>query len=193
MSQNWEGLPQWHKVSTLLIDLYEIIASGISWGCKSGLSMPPIGRTLECRLFSLALETLWPVIHCQEYVLSNQSDFTKTCFIYVMFYYEQLVHGGWMVPTPAAWNLKPRENGGIIPGWVQRPENQWNWWCKSQPKGRKRLMSQLSQPGRRERILSFSAFCSVQALSGLKDASLHWFLFSSLYFTESTDSNENLI
>lgn len=143
--------------------------------------MPPVGRTLEYRLFSLAVETLWQLstaknIFCQTTLIS------PSLAPYMWnFYYKQLVHGGWMVPQPAAWRLETQEKWWYNPRLSPKAWEPMELWCKSQPKDRKRLMSQLSQPGRKEWILPFSAFCSVHTFSRLKVASPHWRGWSTLW------------
>ena len=71
---------------------------------------------------------------------------------------------------------RPRRADGIAPVWFQRPENQESQWCKfqteSKSKGR-RPIAQLKD-SLAERILPYSAFCSIQAVNGLDEAYPHW-------------------
>lgn len=53
-----------------------------------------------------------------------------------------------------------------------------------------RCSSAICEAGRKGRIPSSSAFCSIQALNGLDEAHPHW--GGSWYFTESIDPTANL-
>lgn len=85
-------------------------------------------------------------------------------------YYEEMVHvinfSHWEILQSAICKMEtnPGKPKVQVPIQVQRPENQEYRWSKDQ-----RLMFQLLQSGR-DRILPFCLFGSIQALSGLDDA-----------------------
>lgn len=87
---------------------------------------------------------------------------------------------------------RPRKVSGVIPVGVWSPEHQGSWCGTFQSKGRRKLMFQLSDAGRKKALNSFF---------------LHFWFYSNcqeicrclptmdraVYFTESVDSNANLI
>lgn len=89
----------------------------------------------------------------------------------------------------ASW--RPRKASHVMLVYILRPRSQENSWCKSQSKGRRRLLSQLKQVVRKQnsQIFLLSPFCFVWALMGWGDAHPHW----GGQATESPVPDANLI
>ena len=106
--------------------------------------------------------------------------------IWKEIYYEELAHIVMKAEKPrdlpsASW--RPRKAGGVVSVQTQRPGNQRSQWCKSQSESEGPGTRSTNVCGQKRTDVSAQAeskfscpppFSSIQTLSGLDDAHLHW-------------------
>ena len=105
-------------------------------------------------------------------------------------------YGGWEIHHLLLASGRTRKANGVIPSEPEGPGPGWALVSKSQRTrssdiwGQENMNIPAQEDKKREGMLPFSSFFSVQALSRLDNCPLWW---GWIFFTQSTNSNANFI